>query len=899
MRKYKVVKDVSGSRSGSGGPTGGGSGSSGGDLVYAKVESRRGDSQMRREPGIPELDEMKKENERSEHGSRNGSQNAKEGSAGESGDNSMHRACDACRKRKLKCSKTLPKCDTCLKNKWECTYSPRVARSPLTRAHLTAMENRVVELEQFLQQLLPGWDIDKLLQQKDVYRVRELLVGGSTGATTAVGPGTSIPFNQAQQTPGFQLQAPLATTGATQGPPQGTLRQNQQFTSMGQRGAGTGSGAAIATSTSSSGMYPVMGNFSGSSMPPVTATFFQWYESENTIDNSYFSKDSIRHWLNQLLTSENIMHIPAKRINDTLQQANVNNQRSPVIINNDISHHTSDVRAAAAAAAAAGAAGAGASQSRANIPLITGSTGTGPAVSSNSGTGPSSDSTTASNTSGKNAMSAMDIPDPTFLTKGETTSSYIDAFFKHYHPFYPFIDEDRFFAQYNDQIQPPNMEIWQILLNTVLTLGAWCLNSNGTHDTIYFENALSYLSATVFQTGTIDLTCALLLLTHYVYKIQKPNTAWTFLGLCSHMATSLGLHRELPNLSLQAQQIRRTIWWSIYCTECDLTVETGRGSQLPNLQSIDAILPVSSAGLNERSIYSSIIQESQWSKIVQQVLTENAYQHSAADCLVWFDSIQEFVNTRPIPSTQAELKALDETQLAWLPLANFRPYWIFHCSLIALFTRFFQREPSNDSNVARCKELCLQLSSRNILSLLTFVRTYRLNSLSCWYATHYLIRTSLVPLYFMAQVSPQHPFWESVKTQMIAAHEAMEALSQQSPLALQFDKILNKNCAELLQREGINNKNQVLPPTPSLQSTSFSDLLSLWSTNTDDAPMNGAPSQQSTTITDSLLQSSTTQMRPNQSGWQEINTFLNPSTQHLFNTTTMDDVYNYIFDNEE
>ncbi|KAG0676669.1 hypothetical protein C6P43_004000 [Kluyveromyces marxianus] len=823
MRKYKVVKDVSGSRSGSGGPTGGGSGSSGGDLVHAKVESRRGDSQMRREPGIPELDEMKKENERSEHGSRNGSQNAKEGSAGESGDNSMHRACDACRKRKLKCSKTLPKCDTCLKNKWECTYSPRVARSPLTRAHLTAMENRVVELEQFL----------------------------------------------------------------------------QQFTSMGQRGAGTGSGAAIATSTSSSGMYPVMGNFSGSSMPPVTATFFQWYESENTIDNSYFSKDSIRHWLNQLLTSENIMHIPAKRINDTLQQANVNNQRSPVIINNDISHHTSDVRAAAAAAAAAGAAGAGASQSRANIPLITGSTGTGPAVSSNSGTGPSSDSTTASNTSGKNAMSAMDIPDPTFLTKRETTSSYIDAFFKHYHPFYPFIDEDRFFAQYNDQIQPPNMEIWQILLNTVLTLGAWCLNSNGTHDTFYFENALSYLSATVFQTGTIDLTCALLLLTHYVYKIQKPNTAWTFLGLCSHMATSLGLHRELPNLSLQAQQIRRTIWWSIYCTECDLTVETGRPSQLPNLQSIDAILPVSSAGLNEPSIYSSIIQESQWSKIVQQVLTENAYQHSAADCLVWFDSIQEFVNTRPIPSTEAELKALDETQLAWLPLAKFRPYWIFHCSLIALFTRFFQREPSNDSNVARCKELCLQLSSRNILSLLTFVRTYRLNSLSCWYATHYLIRSSLVPLYFTAQVSPQHPFWESVKTQMIAAHEAMEALSQQSPLALQFDKILNKNCSELLQREGINNKNQVLPPTPSLQSTSFSDLLSLWSTNTDDAPKNGAPSQQSTTITDSLLQSSTTQMRPNQSGWQEINTFLNPSTQHLFNTTTMDDVYNYIFDNEE
>ncbi|EGV64812.1 lactose regulatory protein, partial [Yamadazyma tenuis ATCC 10573] len=62
-------------------------------------------------------------------------------------DASIEQACDSCRKRKLKCSKEYPRCSKCLTHSWDCCYSPRMVRSPLTRNHLTKVENRVQKLE--------------------------------------------------------------------------------------------------------------------------------------------------------------------------------------------------------------------------------------------------------------------------------------------------------------------------------------------------------------------------------------------------------------------------------------------------------------------------------------------------------------------------------------------------------------------------------------------------------------------------------------------------------------------------------------------------------------------------------------------------------------------------------
>lgn len=102
----------------------------------------------------------------------------------------IEQACDSCRKRKLKCSKEYPRCSKCIQHNWSCSYSPRTVRSPLTRAHLTEVENRVKKLEELIYFMLPNVnDIDELLDdnyQETLLPVREKLM------TEMIGSGMSM-----------------------------------------------------------------------------------------------------------------------------------------------------------------------------------------------------------------------------------------------------------------------------------------------------------------------------------------------------------------------------------------------------------------------------------------------------------------------------------------------------------------------------------------------------------------------------------------------------------------------------------------------------------------------------------------------------------------------------------
>ena len=85
----------------------------------------------------------------------------------------IEQACDSCRKRKLKCSKEYPRCTKCIQHNWCCLYLPRTVRLPLTRAHLTSVENRVQLLELMLLYLVPEWE--QIEDHVDLGNYRELL----------------------------------------------------------------------------------------------------------------------------------------------------------------------------------------------------------------------------------------------------------------------------------------------------------------------------------------------------------------------------------------------------------------------------------------------------------------------------------------------------------------------------------------------------------------------------------------------------------------------------------------------------------------------------------------------------------------------------------------------------
>lgn len=78
---------------------------------------------------------------------------------------SMSSACDFCRRRKLKCSKELPRCSSCNKFNKECAYTPRQRPTPLTKAYVHQLQLQILSLENALEKLAnSNKDRDALLE---------------------------------------------------------------------------------------------------------------------------------------------------------------------------------------------------------------------------------------------------------------------------------------------------------------------------------------------------------------------------------------------------------------------------------------------------------------------------------------------------------------------------------------------------------------------------------------------------------------------------------------------------------------------------------------------------------------------------------------------------------------
>lgn len=168
----------------------------------------------------------------------------------------------------------------------------------------------------------------------------------------------------------------------------------------------------------------------------------------------------------------------------------------------------------------------------------------------------------------------------------------LDAYFSHYHLTYPFIYEPTFRDQLNGILPRPPGHTWALLYNAVLTLGAWCIGDDDSMlDDIFYRRA-AQISAenSAFESGNLTTVQALLLLSNYAQKRNRPNTGWNYLGLAVRMAMSLGLHKEFPNwdISLLQREIRRRVWWGVYCFDAGASITFGRPVLLPDPGVMDA-----------------------------------------------------------------------------------------------------------------------------------------------------------------------------------------------------------------------------------------------------------------------------------------------------------------------
>jgi transcriptional regulatory protein GAL4 len=175
---------------------------------------------------------------------------------------------------------------------------------------------------------------------------------------------------------------------------------------------------------------------------------------------------------------------------------------------------------------------------------------------------------------------------------GLIEQAFIDAYFLNYHTSYPFVHQPTFRAQFNDPSLRPHGTAWQILLNTILALGAWSIGDDSSDlDITFYQEARTCLQqASVFETGNLTLVQALLLLSNYAQKRNKPNTGWNYLGLAVRMAMSLGLHKEFHGwkISLLQREIRRRLWWGVFIFDSGAAKTFGRPILLPDENVMDA-----------------------------------------------------------------------------------------------------------------------------------------------------------------------------------------------------------------------------------------------------------------------------------------------------------------------
>ncbi|KAJ8102338.1 fungal-specific transcription factor domain-containing protein [Lipomyces tetrasporus] len=290
----------------------------------------------------------------------------------------------------------------------------------------------------------------------------------------------------------------------------------------------------------------------------------------------------------------------------------------------------------------------------------------------------------------------------------------INAYFSIYHTSYPFIHEESFRGQYSGHIARPADNVWEILFNTVLALGAWCLvNESSCADMAFYQNVKMHLTADVFETGSLPLVQALILLSNYVQKRNRPNSGWNFIGLAHRMATGLGLHREFPGWSSSPlkQEMRRRAWWGLYMFDAGAAITFGRPVSWPDVGGVD-VNEVSNIHDSELTfetrmmpkgretditIYSGMIVQCRFHRVTSGLYNRLISKPglTAEQSLALTARVDTFVND--LPHQFKESTPIDPT-FDWFVFCRYRLFWRYRNLRILAYRPFVLQRALTISN---------------------------------------------------------------------------------------------------------------------------------------------------------------------------------------------------------
>lgn len=130
-----------------------------------------------------------------------------------------------------------------------------------------------------------------------------------------------------------------------------------------------------------------------------------------------------------------------------------------------------------------------------------------------------------------------------------------------------------------------------MVYHMVLAIGEWVGGFTNQQYSIYYDAARSRFGPETLERGNLTTVEALLLMSNYLQKRDRPNTGFNLLGIAHRMAFGLGLHRE-PNQHGETDTFsklrRRALFWVLYCFDSGFSITTGRPTFM-----IDSFIDVS------------------------------------------------------------------------------------------------------------------------------------------------------------------------------------------------------------------------------------------------------------------------------------------------------------------
>jgi hypothetical protein len=180
--------------------------------------------------------------------------------------------------------------------------------------------------------------------------------------------------------------------------------------------------------------------------------------------------------------------------------------------------------------------------------------------------------------------STDELPDEDFqLPERSIAEMLTENFFKYVYPFFPFVDEPTFRTQlahtydqkhHSRDVCKDRQHIpWLSLMNLVFAFGCDYVDlpllKIQSLSRIFAGRANDLIISVCFEIGTLEVLQSLLLLSIHLLSNMQLNKCWASVGCLVRTGQGLGLHLDSSqwNITPLEKEMRKRLWWGIYCLD--------------------------------------------------------------------------------------------------------------------------------------------------------------------------------------------------------------------------------------------------------------------------------------------------------------------------------------------